>query len=205
MKINHLIKPWSPLGSFKQVHQDLQSKLQNEKSSLRLLDVSTGSCNSLIRHGWIEIATQAYGLDLSETMLGQGREQLEQKSKSAELVLGNAERLPYEDNAFDIVLNYGAVNGYTSPERAITEMLRVTRPSGKIVLFDEQCYKAANKLERFYFRRVLANHDTLKECPQHILKDLECNYECYQVYQYYYLCVITKLEIKTTKNTSEQR
>ncbi|KAI7882513.1 S-adenosyl-L-methionine-dependent methyltransferase [Lichtheimia hyalospora FSU 10163] len=46
--------------------------------------------------------------------------------------------LPYRDNAFDFVVSIAVIHHFASPERrqeAIKELLRITRPGGKILVF----------------------------------------------------------------------
>ncbi|KAJ8662860.1 hypothetical protein O0I10_001036 [Lichtheimia ornata] len=46
--------------------------------------------------------------------------------------------LPYRDNAFDFVVSIAVIHHFASPERrqeALKELLRITRPGGKILVF----------------------------------------------------------------------
>ena len=47
---------------------------------------------------------------------------------------GNAEALPYADGQFDTVVSMFGVMFAARPERAMAELLRVTRPGGRIAL-----------------------------------------------------------------------
>ncbi|HLB29282.1 MAG TPA: methyltransferase domain-containing protein [Dehalococcoidia bacterium] len=80
---------------------------------------------------------RVYGLDISEGMLAQARKKLAALPYEVELLWGNAEDLPYPDNSFDAVLNFGALNFITDRKKAIDEMVRVAKPGAKIVLGDE--------------------------------------------------------------------
>jgi hypothetical protein len=71
-------------------------------------------------------------------------------------------------------------------------MLRVTKKGGVILLLDENLYQQASTLERLYFEKVLASHDTIDHCPKEFLpKGLE-NLKIHQVYQFYYLLTASK-------------
>ncbi len=53
------------------------------------------------------------------------------------LALAEGERIPFADGSFDAVLSVGGFNFYSDPQSALTEMARVTRTDGRIVVADE--------------------------------------------------------------------
>lgn len=91
----------------------------------RLLDVSCGQ-GSLLRVGQ-EAGLVVTGLDLSARAVAVAR--LETGGQG-DLVVANAERLPYRDSSFDYVTNIGSVEHYSHPGRAVAEMARVLDPDG---------------------------------------------------------------------------
>jgi ubiquinone/menaquinone biosynthesis C-methylase UbiE len=52
------------------------------------------------------------------------------------LIEGDAERLPFPDDAFDTVLSTYALCSVPDDARAILEMRRVLRPGGRLILVD---------------------------------------------------------------------
>ena len=48
-----------------------------------------------------------------------------------------AEDLPFIDQSFDVVLHVGGINFFSDKKRAIEEMIRVAKPSTKIMIADE--------------------------------------------------------------------
>ena len=52
------------------------------------------------------------------------------------LQAGNAESLPFIDESFDIVFCRSSLHHFDDPQRAVSEMVRVCRSGGRIVLFD---------------------------------------------------------------------
>ena len=72
VKISLWFTHFKPVESFADIHARHISELLPRKERLQVLDVSTGSCNSLYRHGWMKLNADYTGLDLSETMLLQG-------------------------------------------------------------------------------------------------------------------------------------
>ena len=178
---------------FKEVHRDLINQLKQSKTSLSILDVSTGTANSLIRHGWLELKASIVGLDYSLTMLKQAKQHLERNGVHADLVQADAAEIPIRDETFDVVLNYGALNGYENAGLALQEMLRVCKKGGTVVVFDEQLYPEASFLEKLYYQWILSRHDVYSCFPEALLpKDQVASCVVHQIYEFYYLTVITK-------------
>lgn len=192
VKISLSFKRFKPNETFPEAHAKLLEPFLKRPDKLQVLDVSTGTCNSLYRHGWMKLNADYTGIDLSETMLLRGVDLMKERQVPMDFVLGDAARLPFDSEAFDIVLNYGALNGYTNPQRALEEMARVTRPKGLVLFFDEQLYDAAPWIERLYFLRVLSSHDLIHRCPVDLIPQSLQDVKVRQIYQFYYLCTAYK-------------
>ncbi len=186
------IKRFTPQATLQEVHQQIIGRLSAWEGKLKILDVSTGSCNSLLRHGWIALDAEFCGADLSMTMLLKGAEQAASQGVPIELYLADAHRLPFPEESFDVVLNYGALNAYADQGQALEEMGRVVRCGGLVVCLDEQLYPEANWLEGYYFRKVLAGHDRVDAFPRTSVPFLFSEVEVHQVYEFYYLAVLGK-------------
>lgn len=185
-------KPYKPTETFGEVHARVLAKLKARPGRLQVLDVSTGSCNSLYRHGWMDLDADYTAIDLSETMLKKGSEMMAANGVDVDLVLGDAVDLPFQSEQFDVVLSYGAVNGLTDPAKAIAEMARVAKPGGVLLFLDEQVYGSANALERTYFHRVLSSHNVIHHCPVEAFPPSLTEVVVSQVYQFYYICTARK-------------
>ncbi|MBK7821919.1 MAG: demethylmenaquinone methyltransferase [Tessaracoccus sp.] len=94
----------------------------------RILDLAAGtgtSAAALAEHGAFVVAS-----DISLGMLQQGRIQ----QPGIDFVAGDALALPFPDDTFDAVtISYGLRN-VEDTGAALTEMLRVTRPGGRVVI-----------------------------------------------------------------------
>ncbi len=78
------------------------------------------------------------GLDLTPAMI----EVAQAKGLSnSRFVVGDAENLPFGDSAFDAVLCSNSFHHYPHPERFFSEVARVLRPGGRLILRD---YTASN-------------------------------------------------------------
>jgi ubiquinone/menaquinone biosynthesis C-methylase UbiE len=162
------------------------------ESKLQILDVSTGSCNSLYKHGWMSLDAGYTAIDLSATMLKKGQELMAGRGIPVDLVLGDALNLPFQSNTFDVVLNYGAINGMTDPKQALAEMSRVAKPGALLLFLDEQMYANASWIERTYFKRVLSSHNVIHHCPVELLPVEVAGVQVAQVYEFYYICTAHK-------------
>jgi SAM-dependent methyltransferase len=193
VKISLISKKFKPAQSFGTVHSRAIEKLKARGTILRVLDVSTGSCESLFKHGWMGLNAEFTGIDLSETMLMQGLQFMTDHGLPIDLALASATDLPFQSGTFDVVLNYGAINGVSDPELALKEMARVAKAGAFMLFLDEQLYGQASWVEKLYFRKVLSSHNVIHHCPVELLPtDLE-EVEVHQVYQFYYICTARKI------------
>ena len=88
----------------------------------RLLDIGSGTGLHL---AWFkELGLQVTGLDASPYMLDQARSRLR---GGADLHLGWAEHLPFEDNEFELSTLINTLEFAQDPEKALSEAFRVTR------------------------------------------------------------------------------
>ncbi len=194
VKISLLTTKFRPVRSFGEVHKEALDSLRAIPRRIEVLDVATGSCNSLYRHGWMTLDANYTGIDLSETMLLQGQKLMAERGVPVDLVLGDACQLPFVSGSFDVILSYGAVNGYSDPSRAIREMVRVAKPGALLLFLDEQLYEGATAFERLYFEKVLAGHNVINHCPVESMPPSLKDVVVHQIYAFYYICTCRKAE-----------
>jgi ubiquinone/menaquinone biosynthesis C-methylase UbiE len=82
---------------------------------------------------------ELYLQDISEEILKIGIEKFSKKSlkPKIEFSLANAYYLPFKDNYFDRVFHFGGLNTFGDIKRGISEMVRVCKPGGRVVIGDE--------------------------------------------------------------------
>ena len=99
-----------------------------------LLDVGCGSARLLADHA--SHVRYVAGLDASEIQVRMARRRLAGRiaAESAEVVLGDAGRLPWEDGRFSVVTSLNTLKFVPDPVRALEEMRRVLRPGGRVVV-----------------------------------------------------------------------
>jgi ubiquinone/menaquinone biosynthesis C-methylase UbiE len=76
------------------------------------------------------------GLDVSETMIAEARARTRKSATSApvEFVVGNAHAMPFPDGSFDGAYSTRVFEIIGDPRRALSEMARVLRPSGRLTV-----------------------------------------------------------------------
>lgn len=97
-----------------------------------VLDVATGTGNAAIAAARYDC--KVTGVDYVEALLERGRERAAAEGLDVRFVEGDAERLPYHDDAFDAVISCVGVMFTPDHEQAAAELVRVCRPGGTIAL-----------------------------------------------------------------------
>lgn len=100
------------------------------KPGEKALDVATGTGNTAFAIA--EKGPETTGVDVSEGMLAQARAQ----GDHVRFVPGEAENLPFEDGAFDLVTARHAPHHFRDAARFLSEVHRVLRPGGRFVMAD---------------------------------------------------------------------
>ncbi len=110
--------------------------LKNKKPEI-LLDIATGTGDlaiNLVQTG----ARKIIGLDISPGMLEVGKKKVLEKhmEKTIEMIEGDSENLPFEDNTFDAVTVAFGVRNFETLEKGLFEIHRVLKPTGTFVVLE---------------------------------------------------------------------
>jgi len=108
-----------------------------EKKPEILLDIATGTGDlaiNLVQTG----ARKIVGLDISPGMLEVGKKKVLEKhmEKTIEMIEGDSENLPFEDNMFDAVTVAFGVRNFETLEKGLSEIHRVLKPTGTFVVLE---------------------------------------------------------------------
>lgn len=100
---------------------------------MSILDVGCGTGSHLELYQRYQC--DLYGIDLSPSMLAIARERL---GDTAQLELGDATKMPYEDDKFDLVISMLSLHEMSARTRSgvLEETRRVLKPDGRILLID---------------------------------------------------------------------
>jgi demethylmenaquinone methyltransferase/2-methoxy-6-polyprenyl-1,4-benzoquinol methylase len=112
-------------------------KLVGETQPKSVLDIATGTGDLAINLTQTN-AQKIVGLDISEGMLAVGRNKIEKRnlSDTIEMVLGDSEKLPFNDNSFDAITVAFGIRNFENLEKGLSEILRVLKPNGIFVILE---------------------------------------------------------------------
>jgi demethylmenaquinone methyltransferase/2-methoxy-6-polyprenyl-1,4-benzoquinol methylase len=133
-------------------------KLLKDIQPKQILDIATGTGDFAIEALKLN-PDHVTGVDISEGMLNVGREKLKKRKLDDKITLtsGDSENLPFEDNKFDAIIVAFGVRNFENLEKGLSEMFRVLRPGGKVVVLEFSKPKSFpfKQLYNFYFKNIL--------------------------------------------------
>ena len=123
-----------------------------------ILDVATGTGDFAIQALSLN-PDKVIGVDISTGMLDMGRVKIrDQKLESKiELLEGDSENLPFEENKFDAITVAFGVRNFENLELGLREIRRVLKPGGMLVVLEFSKPRAFpfKQLYNFYFKSIL--------------------------------------------------
>lgn len=133
-------------------------KIVSDTKPKTILDIATGTGDLAILMAKTN-AEKIIGLDISAGMLEVGKKKVEDKKllNVIDLVLGDSENIPFEDNHFDAITVGFGVRNFENLEKGFAEILRVLKPNGIFVILETSVpektpYKQGYK---FYTKNIL--------------------------------------------------
>ena len=112
-------------------------KILQKNHPKKVLDIATGTGDlaiALTQTG----AERIIGLDLSPQMLEVGKSKILDKNLQnvIEMVVGDSEKLPFDDGSFDAVTVAFGVRNFENLEKGLSEILRVLKKGGHLVILE---------------------------------------------------------------------
>ncbi|MFD2551918.1 bifunctional demethylmenaquinone methyltransferase/2-methoxy-6-polyprenyl-1,4-benzoquinol methylase UbiE [Bizionia sediminis] len=130
-------------------------KAQNPET---VLDIATGTGDLAIMLAETN-AKKIVGFDISSGMLEIGKQKVAHKnlSNTVDMVLGDSENMPFEDNSFDAITVAFGIRNFETLEKGLAEIYRVLKPNGTFVILETSMptktpYKQGYK---FYTKNIL--------------------------------------------------
>ena len=96
------------------------------KSTAKMLDVCCGS--GVVGASFDGKVGTKFGLDITPEMIALARTRLDQMTQ------GSVYDLPFQDQAFDLVVNREVLHLLPTPERPVSEVYRVLKPGGQFIV-----------------------------------------------------------------------
>ena len=103
----------------------------------RVLEVGAGTGYLLLNLWRAGYVGEAHATDISEGMLAVLRRNADRVGCRAETRPGDAERLPYGAEEFDLVAGHAVLHHLPNPAAALSDWQRVLRPGGAVLLLGE--------------------------------------------------------------------
>jgi demethylmenaquinone methyltransferase/2-methoxy-6-polyprenyl-1,4-benzoquinol methylase len=112
-------------------------KLVVETKPNTILDIATGTGDLAILLSKSN-AEKITGLDLSAGMLEVGKQKVKALNlqNRIEMIQGDSENLPFEDNTFDAITVGFGIRNFENLEKGLSEILRVLKPNGIFVILE---------------------------------------------------------------------
>jgi len=145
--------------------------IQGEK----ILEVSFGNGYLMKQYG-SKGSYDITGLDYNQNMVDVTRKRLDSCGIRAELMRGNVEHLPFDDDRFDTVINTMALSGYPDGDKAISEMMRVLVPGGVLLLVDFDFPADRNLFGYWLVKTMERAGDVMKDITE-LLQRHEIDYD----------------------------
>lgn len=132
-KLNHILS----LNIDKIWRRKAVRELVGDKPDAKVLDVACGTGDFTIAIAKsLSPSGEVTGIDISEEMMRVGRKKIAEAGLSAELISGDCEALPFDDNTFDRISVGFGVRNFEHIDVGLSQMLRVLKPGGRLVILE---------------------------------------------------------------------
>lgn len=134
----------------------------------KILEVSFGS--GFLMKQYATEKHEIYGIDYNKRMLEITKKKMNKINIKAQLSTGNVENLPYSDNTFDTIINTMAFTGYPDGDKAMSELRRVLKPDGRLLLVDFDYPKDRNIFGYWFVQLIEKFGDLIKDINSSLAK-----------------------------------
>ncbi|MEM1325944.1 MAG: bifunctional demethylmenaquinone methyltransferase/2-methoxy-6-polyprenyl-1,4-benzoquinol methylase UbiE [Bacteroidota bacterium] len=152
--LNHFLSLGIDRGWRKKMIQEVR-----DQQPQKVLDVATGTADVAIALAKSMPQTNVIGLDIAVDMLNIGRKKVNTQnlSERVNLISGDAENLPFEDNSFDAMTVAFGVRNFEHLSKGLADMKRVLKPGGRLVVleFSKPRVFPMKQGFNFYFSTIL--------------------------------------------------
>jgi demethylmenaquinone methyltransferase/2-methoxy-6-polyprenyl-1,4-benzoquinol methylase len=113
------------------------TKIVAKNNPKQILDIATGTGDLALMLSKLN-PDRIVGLDISPGMLEVGREKVAKAdlSDTIEMVVGDSENMPFDDNTFDAITVSFGVRNFANLDKGLQEIRRVLKPGGVFVVLE---------------------------------------------------------------------
>ena len=98
----------------------------------KVLEVGLGVGSDFLN--WVRAGAKVSGVDLTQASVGLVRKRLASEHLNAQVIVGDAENLPFPDAHFDLYYSWGVLHHTPDTRKAIAQAWRVLKPGGTLKL-----------------------------------------------------------------------
>ena len=102
-------------------------------TNARILEVGCGRGVALPVIDRLCSPSRLVGLDIEEEFLVEAADHLRETGTEADLIVGDVRRIPFADESFDVVIDFGTLYHIARSKTAVEEIERVLAPEGTFV------------------------------------------------------------------------
>lgn len=108
-----------------------------KKNPKQILDIATGTGDLALMMANLN-PDRIVGLDISSGMLEVGKQKIAKAnlSEKIEMIVGDSENMPFEDNTFDAITVSFGVRNFANLNKGLKEIARVLSPKGVLVILE---------------------------------------------------------------------
>tara|TARA_B110000091_G_scaffold174763_1_gene188935 strand:- start:6 stop:734 length:729 start_codon:yes stop_codon:yes gene_type:complete len=112
-------------------------EIVGKKKPKQILDIATGTGDLVLMMASLN-PDRIVGLDISAGMLEVGKRKIEKAklSDKIEMIVGDSEEMPFNDNTFDAITVSFGVRNFANLDKGIKEIARVLKPTGVLVILE---------------------------------------------------------------------
>ncbi len=125
----------------------------NLKEGYKVLDIASGTCDlALAFSPKVGKTGEVWATDINYAMLSEGAKRVKKAAATnIQITQCDCEALPFAENTFDVVTVSFGLRNMTHKENALREMLRVTKPGGRVLVLEfSHCWKIFRPFYDFY-------------------------------------------------------
>lgn len=131
-----------------------------EDSTVLEIGCGTGRGSRLIANR-LSSSGSLFLQEISPRLLQHAQDKLQDSAPRTEFSVANGSYLPFADNTFDAAHHWGGINTFSEIGRCLTELARVVRPGGKVVVGDESM---GEWLRETRYGQIMMNSNPLLKC-----------------------------------------